>query len=440
MLSSIAAVFCLLVAVQCKPAYVFRTSVTEEEMSRCHMGFRDTGHRCREYVTKDMDKTKFPALPANCTTVEWQNANETNNWGNCFAMTTDEEFRYISSNNVPDYYVNPYCPLGIGFGYCVKQEIEGGTCMFPNMTCGADNGPGSAAFGDFWVPAEGHYKIPLIGNPTRSDRPGDMYDATTVGGEKNIGPSAGVAINGIGIQGPNDAGDVSIDEAGIQLTCGGHVTPPLGNQPGPGPDPGPGPHPGPKPGPGPHPGPGPDPGPPPPPGPAGPPMYHYHKSPECQKPFLNASIGADHGAKPYLHGKLIGWSMDGFKIFTYQDVGGAAPVVDECGGHFGPIDTGEIEYHYHSRTITPYHMACQGPSLGRCAETQKGTNFCHPGCGADICVQPGTDEAKLREYLAQWDPTWLDKYTVNDYQLKTEEPKESVIEKAIERLLDYFLE
>ena len=59
----------------------------------------------------------------------------------------------------------------------------------------------------------------------------------------------------------------------------------------------------------------------------------------------------------------MGWAMDGFGIYAYQDVGGAAPVVDECGGHFGPTDTGEVVYHYHSRTIVPYHLACQGSNL-----------------------------------------------------------------------------
>ena len=55
--------------------------------------------------------------------------------------------------------------------------------------------------------------------------------------------------------------------------------------------------------------------------------------------------------------------MDGFGIYAYQDVGGAAPVVDECGGHFGPTDTGEVVYHYHSRTIVPYHLACQASTF-----------------------------------------------------------------------------
>ena len=120
-----------------------------------------------------------------------------------------------------------------------------------------------------WVPEIHHFKIPLAGDPTRPDRPGDMYDAETVGAEKDLGPATGVAINGINIQvkrteldryknlltstkccsqGPNDAGDVSIDEAGFQLACGGHVTPPTENIQAP------------------------------PPAPAGtPPLYHYHK-------------------------------------------------------------------------------------------------------------------------------------------------------------------
>ena len=37
----------------------------------------------------------------------------------------DSEFRYITSNNVPDYYMNPYCPIGLGYGYCVPQVTFG---------------------------------------------------------------------------------------------------------------------------------------------------------------------------------------------------------------------------------------------------------------------------------------------------------------------------
>ena len=46
--------------------------------------------------------------------------------------------------------------------------------------------------------------------------------------------------------------------------------------------------------------------------------------------------------------------MDGFGVYAYQDVDGAAPIVDECGGHFGPVDkTGKVFYHYH-RYLSTY--------------------------------------------------------------------------------------
>ena len=61
-------------------------------------------------------------------------------------MTTDAEYRYITSNSVPDYYYNPYCPIGLGYGYCVEQEIEADMCMFPDLICGEDNGSGPFHF------------------------------------------------------------------------------------------------------------------------------------------------------------------------------------------------------------------------------------------------------------------------------------------------------
>ena len=66
-----------------------------------------------------------------------------------------------------------------------------------------------------WVPQINYWlMIPLEGNPTRSDRPGDMY-GSVVGsvdeGYHDIGPAVGVALNGDVIQalGRNDAGAVN---------------------------------------------------------------------------------------------------------------------------------------------------------------------------------------------------------------------------------------
>jgi len=366
---------------------IYTPTVPKEEKVKCHTGLRiGLQRQCDAYRTGTPEELEasgeFPTLEDWCSTITWWDANQDNNWGNCWNMTLDEEFRYITTNEVPNYYFNPYCPIGRGYGYCVPQEV---VCHFPDLICGETPGQGFTEYGDVWVAQLHHYKIPLEGNPTRPDRPGDMYDSSLVGGENDLGPVIGVAVNGVNIQGPNDAGDVSIDEGGFQLQCGGHVTPPTENTLPP---------------------------------PWGkPPLYHYHKSPECLPAFTNASIGFNHGAQPYSHAQLMGWALDGFGIYAYQDVDGAAPIVDQCGGHFGPVDTGDVVYHYHSRPICPYHMACQGPSLGECDKTQEGTNFCHPGCGFDVCVQPGTREEDLRAYLAKWDDGWLDNYTVNEYKI-----------------------
>eukprot|EP00116_Pleurobrachia_bachei_P018748 sb/3479010/ len=83
----------LVVTSEGKPANLFRTSVTEEQMTLCHTGYRDTTGRCHGYANKK-DTTVYPEIAANCSTVTWQNASTATNWGNCFNMTTDEEYRY----------------------------------------------------------------------------------------------------------------------------------------------------------------------------------------------------------------------------------------------------------------------------------------------------------------------------------------------------------
>jgi len=457
--------------------------------------------------------TDYPVLDDSCYTVKWEDSNTTDNWGNCFKMVTDDTHRYITTNQVPDYYFGAYCPIGLGLGYCVQAEIDKGMCMFPNLTCGEDNGPGSSPFGDVWVPQKANYKIPLKGNPTRSDRPYSMYDASKVGAEKTVPPATGVAINGIAIQGPTDAGDVSIDLAGFELPCGGHVTPPLGSgesslfpkhpqadatsedqfwppprptrhppppRPTRGPPPTRPPRPTRRPPPSrrppptrrppppsekpsqppsdrpypppsrsqppsgrprssPHSGrpyPPPMSGSPPPspsggpPGIGGPPLYHYHKAADCLMPFRNASIEISAGGKPKTHAQLMGYALDGFGIYAYQDIHGAAPVVDECGGHFGPVDTGEVVYHYHAKTYVPYYLACQGPALGNCKSTQGAADYCGSGCGAEVCVQPGTTRRGLEDYLNQWDDGWLSKYTVNNFEIDRKSSAKRVVQRS----------
>ena len=50
--------------------------------------------------------------------------------------------------------------------------------------------------------------------------------------------------------------------------------------------------------------------------------------------------------------------MDGFGVYAYQDIDGATPVVDECGGHFGPVDeTGKVLYHYHRYIFESFYTS-----------------------------------------------------------------------------------
>merc|ERR1712118_10957 len=46
-------------------------------------------------------------------------------------------------------------------------------------------------------------------------------------------------------------------------------------------------------------------------------------------------------------------------------------------------------------------------------------NWCGIGCGADLCVQPGTSNASLTTYLGTFNKgmDWLHNHTVNDYSV-----------------------
>ena len=88
--------------------------------------------------------------------------------------------------------------------------------------------------------------------------------------------------------------------------------------------------------------------------------------------------------------------------------GGGGDGGDDGGGGDGG---GGVVYHYHATTYTPYHLACQGPALGACAST--GTQFCGPGCGAQVCAQPGTDARALEAYVGRFNASWLERYTTN---------------------------
>lgn len=374
--------------------------IPEAERVRCH---RPKGRRhhadCAAYLSQsspDRVASRYGTLADECLSVTWQSAvaaggladrlGTTGAWGSCTNYTEDDDFRYMISNSVPSFYFNPYCPLGIGYGYCIGEE----ECVFDGLVCGDNASVGASAgftpYGDVWVPYLSYYAVTKHPNPTRNDRPGDMYE-TVAGGDKNIGAATGFVVeNGVSIQGPNDAGNYNIDEAGFILACGGHVTPPTDvmsddsgiEQVAP--------------------------------------IYHTHQAPSCVEQFVTTDKTYADGGTQDQHGALFGYALDGFGIHTYTDLAGAAPVLDECGGHFGPTaddGDGAVAYHYHATTYTPYHLACQGPALGQCSSTQHGADFCGAGCGADLCIQPGTNRTELASYLADFNGTWFASWSNN---------------------------
>ncbi|KAI9032027.1 YHYH protein-domain-containing protein [Hyaloraphidium curvatum] len=162
----------------------------------------------------------------------------------------------------------------------------------------------------------------------------------------------GYLVAGTPIYGPTDAGGVDVDDTGFPFTCGGHVTPGFIDS-----------------------------------------VQHYHKAADCYFPNITSTT----------HSPLIGYASDGHGIYGYFDINGSTPVVDECGGHWGPVPAGNpnlgetegrIVYHYHARKAAPYYLGCTGPANGQCADVNTDATLqCTKGCGGKVCVQPGTDAA-----------------------------------------------
>jgi len=339
------------------------------------------GH-CRNVYKSNRDQSApHGNLPDFCFTNVWPNAE------NCVLWNVDEEkgVRTCESNSIPPYFVEPYCPFGLGEGYC-NSPVEGDTTdctVFHGMTCpcveGSRGCPTTSLVGDVVTPIYQRFEFPLHPDPTREDLPKHMYDNNAL--QTGIGYQViGAHLNGIQIKGPAEANGFNVDTSLIPLPCGGHVTPPVG----PGPN------------------------------------YHYHKAADCE----TIEIPGDHGP-------LIGYASDGFGIYGYGDYSGM-PLLDECHGHFGRIPaTGEIAYHYHTSDAynlpgvphKPYFMGCLGPSRGRCNSTVNdefdfGANWCGSGCGFDVCVQPGTDPEGFYAYLNQFETgmSWLDGLSINNFE------------------------
>ena len=144
---------------------MYEVSLSSEEREKCHRGYRNVhGKLCHGYINnprtldelvkkgiyvpafksnssvnlaqieKIEKETIYPTISDKCLTLTWFEMNERENqdkenlkennhiinvdseigpWGNCVNITMDNKYRYITSNSIPDYYFNPYCPFGL---------------------------------------------------------------------------------------------------------------------------------------------------------------------------------------------------------------------------------------------------------------------------------------------------------------------------------------
>ena len=71
------------------------------------------------------------SLPTECLSKPWPDVKT------CAKWSVNGSWRVLESNNVPPFYVPPYCPFGRGEGYCASPAQGNSTdCPpFMGLTC-----------------------------------------------------------------------------------------------------------------------------------------------------------------------------------------------------------------------------------------------------------------------------------------------------------------
>ena len=97
-------------------------------------------------------------------------------------VSGDKAIRTLESNSIPPYYVPPYCPFGIGEGYC-RSPVRGNTTdcdVFLGLICPCEEGTTgckkSTNVGDVVTPRYSYFEFPLYPDPTKEELPRHMYD------------------------------------------------------------------------------------------------------------------------------------------------------------------------------------------------------------------------------------------------------------------------
>lgn len=78
--------------------------------------------------------------------------------------------------------------------------------------------------------------------------------------------------------------------------------------------------------------------------------YHYHAAPTCLLSTQPANYWDTHP---------VGWALDGFAIFGFNDANGTVATRDNiCGGNANAVVGGPAGYSYHVTTSAPYVLSC----------------------------------------------------------------------------------
>ena len=78
--------------------------------------------------------------------------------------------------------------------------------------------------------------------------------------------------------------------------------------------------------------------------------YHYHAAPNCMMADQPSSYWDTHP---------LGWALDGFAIFGYNDAGGTIATRDNiCGGNTQTVPNAPAGYSYHVTDTSPYITSC----------------------------------------------------------------------------------
>lgn len=98
--------------------------------------------------------------------------------------------------------------------------------------------------------------------------------------------------------------------------------------------------------------------------------YHFHERLKCLYDSENSALHSPKLASYY-----------GNDLYGKWEGNHELPLLDWCGGHFGPVPEGGSKYHNHIQTIPPFTFGCYGPTNEQSLVTREQCRAVYPSCG-----------------------------------------------------------